>query len=257
MILIQRYEEILSGKRKMFPNGTWSEDGRNNFKVLIRYLILEKLKLTRNEFCKTDTWRLLKKYKLYGGLVNVFKCKLHDAVMISFPEWNLKEWEYGLEVPRSFWNDETIILATKWLIEDKLKWSKEDITKNISEETFKIYKLTTLFVMKGGIYELMNLVYPNENWNYLKDRAWINVSGSNSKVRKLEESDISYILTVYKQKSVREIAKEVNVSVSSIYNIIKGKQWKHLHDSRKHVCGRFNQIEIMQKEIEELNKTNI
>ena len=57
-----------------------------------------------------------------------------QAINAAYPN-QFKEWELK-NTPGNFWNEETGIQATRWLIEEKLKWNNNDIKEKISQKVF-------------------------------------------------------------------------------------------------------------------------
>jgi hypothetical protein len=57
---------------------------------------------------------------------------LHSSIILA--SGNIyKEWQF---IKINVWTDDKVIEAVKWLIEEKLKWSKEEVCKNLTAETF-------------------------------------------------------------------------------------------------------------------------
>jgi hypothetical protein len=56
------YEDILLGRRQKFTQGTWElhYGGKENFKGLLRYLVFERLTLTREQFLEEISFQFLK-----------------------------------------------------------------------------------------------------------------------------------------------------------------------------------------------------
>lgn len=74
---------------------------------------------------------------------------------------DVKEWE----VMKMFhWNDEKAISAIKWLIEEKLKWSYEQVVNNISVKVFADNGLDGLLRIhfKHSPLKALQLAYPGE-----------------------------------------------------------------------------------------------
>ena len=64
----------------------------------------------------------------------VFNDSPFQALNAVYPN-QFKEWELKF-VPNKFWNKDTGIRATKWLIEEKLKWNEDDIKEKICIKVF-------------------------------------------------------------------------------------------------------------------------
>ena len=57
-------------------------------------------------------------------------------------------------VPNKFWNEKTGIRATKWLIEEKLKWNEDDIKEKICIKVF----------INNGLNGMLQAVYHQSVW---------------------------------------------------------------------------------------------
>ena len=95
---------------------------------------------------------------------------IKDAINSSYPNI-FKPWELDA-APRSYWTVQTGIEATKWFIEEKLKWSDENVKKNISVDIFIVNGLMGMLkqVYNGSFFEAINSAYPNKfnHWEFSK-----------------------------------------------------------------------------------------
>lgn len=189
---IDIFEDVLHGKLIRFPIGTWYyKDNKEILISLVRYVVLDKLKWNRDEFCQKFCLKVIKQYKLNGGFAKVYKRNIYPLVTDSFPEWDIKPWEMeSSRVPIYYWTKETAAEATKWLIETRLKWSLEKVSKNISNSTFLNNGLGGMLrTMKLSVPELVGLAYPNYDWDYLKNRR-------------------GYVLTIDQVREIRRLHSE-------------------------------------------------
>lgn len=228
---LEVYECVLNGTLKRFPYGYVSAP---NMKEILRYVILEKLKLSREDICKKLSYVFLRKYKL-GGSRLAFNSSIFTLITYCFPEYDIKYWElnkvedafwekeqnrkefmlwvakkenirldnlddlkkfdvelvqkYGGNRARKYggmyeliklvaeidvkewqvikmpvWTEEKAINAVKWLIEEKLCWTKEKVKESISAKIF--YDNDLGGMLKNYCYnspiKALNLAYPNE-----------------------------------------------------------------------------------------------
>ena len=58
----------------------------------------------------------------------------YQAISITYPS-KFKEWEFNL-VPQGFWSKEKGIEATRWLVEEKLKLSDNELIEKLSRASF-------------------------------------------------------------------------------------------------------------------------
>ncbi len=73
-----------------------------------------------------------------------FNSSPFEALNAAYPN-KFKEWELP-NVPRNFWNSEkNCITATKWLIEEKLKFDIKTAKEKLSKRHFKNNNLSGLY----------------------------------------------------------------------------------------------------------------
>ena len=74
-----------------------------------------------------------------------------------------KPWQFA-NVPKSYWTKETAAEATRWLIEEKLKWSEEELLKKLSTKTFYDNGLRGMLnaVFVNSPYAAINNAYPGK-----------------------------------------------------------------------------------------------
>ena len=160
---IEIYELVLNGHLKKFPNGFWKGvDGYDNAIKCLTYLLEEKLKFTDEDIKKHFTRNFFSKYKLYGMFNLFFNGSSYKAISAIYPN-RFKPWDLVMS-PCGYWNeDKNCIEAVKWLFEDKLKWSDEDIKQNLTVNTFienGLGGMSTRF--NDSTYTILNLAYPNK-----------------------------------------------------------------------------------------------
>ena len=135
-------EEVLA-KGKNFPSGTWKCDEKyENAKNVTKTLIERVLKWTYEDIRNKLTLNIFKKYSVLSMLVKVFNGSPYLAIENAYPG-KFKPWEVA-RVPKNFWNMETAREATIWLIEEKLKWSDEDVKEKLTLNTFKENSLKSM-----------------------------------------------------------------------------------------------------------------
>ena len=104
------------------------------------WLIEEKLKWSNEDVKKKLTRNIFIQNSLGGMLTILFNNSPYLAIENAYPG-KFKAWEFA-KVSNHFWNLKTAKEATIWLIEEKLKWSDEDVKQKLSLNTFKQYSLT-------------------------------------------------------------------------------------------------------------------
>lgn len=103
---------------------------------------------------------LFKKYKV-TTILGVFNNSPYALINAIYPD-KFKPWELSAHVPNGYWNLETGILATRWLIEEKLKWTTEDIKTKYGYSVFEKYRLQKMLeiVFNSSPYQAINATYP-------------------------------------------------------------------------------------------------
>ena len=101
----------------------------------------------------------------------------YQALNTTYPN-KFKEWEFK-NVPINFWNKEKGIEATKWLIEEKLKLTDEELKEQLSVNLFKDNNLGGMLrsCFNDSPYRAINSTYPNRfkpedfkySYNYSKE----------------------------------------------------------------------------------------
>lgn len=133
------------------PMRIWQgEQGKENGIVATKWLFEEKLKWSMDEIKEKASTKVFKEYRLGGMLANVYDDSLWKCLDTVYPE-EFVPWEIGYHMNKNCWTQETAIIATKWLFEDKLKWTQEEIMKNIGADVFR----------KNGLGGLLHSCYKN------------------------------------------------------------------------------------------------
>lgn len=97
------------------------------------------------------------------GMTSVLKYKksIYDIVNTAYPN-KFRPWEFK-QISAGYWGeDEHISEAVKWLVEEKLKCKEDEIPKKISKSLLVKFNLDYVCRRVGGIYELVNIAYPNK-----------------------------------------------------------------------------------------------
>lgn len=146
------------------PNFWKSRKNRTDFVKWIAKK--ENLNLSKLEDIKKISIKVINKYggskaiKEAGGLFEL----IYPAVPKKL---ELKEWQL---IKVGIWNEEKAITAIKWLIEDKLKWSDEQVYEKLSTSVFYQNNLGGLLkrFCHHSPLEAINLAYP-EKYSSLKN----------------------------------------------------------------------------------------
>jgi hypothetical protein len=127
-----------------------------------KWLIEEKLKYLENDICEKISFKVFIENGLGGMLTMLFNSSPYNAINATYPN-KFKHWEFS-KCPCNYWTVQTGIEATKWLIEEKLKWSDEDIKKHISVNIFMVNGLRGMLegIYNGSFFQAINSAYPNK-----------------------------------------------------------------------------------------------
>ena len=126
------------------------------------WLIEEKLKWSDEDVRRNLSKNTFKENSLRGMLNLLFNGSPYLAIENAYPG-KFKAWEFA-KVPKNFWNLKTASEATIWLIEEKLKWSDEDVRRNLSKNTFKENSLSGMLdvLFNGSPYLAIDNAYPGK-----------------------------------------------------------------------------------------------
>ena len=155
-------EEVLA-KGKQFPKDIWNYNSKyDNAKVVTKTLIEKVLKWSDDEIKRKLSANIFRKYLLTGMLNVLFNGGAYLAIENAYPG-KFKPWEVT-RVSKNFWNMETAKEATIWLIEEKLKWSENDIKEKLSANIFIKNSLTGMLnvLFNGSAYLAIENAYPGK-----------------------------------------------------------------------------------------------
>ncbi len=126
------------------------------------WLIEEKLKWSDEDVRRNLSQNTFKENSLRGMLDVLFNGSPYFAIENAYPG-KFKAWEFA-KVPKNFWNLKTASEATIWLIEEKLRWSDEDVRRNLSQNTFKENSLRGMLdvLFNGSPYLAIDNAYPGK-----------------------------------------------------------------------------------------------
>jgi len=140
---------------------TW--DSREAGDRVVRYLFEEKLKWTSEQIKEQASAALFKQYKLKGMMTTLYNGSPYQAVNSAYPS-RFKPWEMKA-VPLMTWTPETATEATKWLIEEKLKYTIEDVKNKLTETDFTKYVVYGAITIHSGnqkLHSAVNAAYPGQ-----------------------------------------------------------------------------------------------
>ena len=151
------YKMVLNGTLKQFPNGFWSVPENYDYAVkCMRYLIEHVLKWDEEQVKKNYSKEMLQKYKLRGMVQVLFPHSIYDALDNAY-RGKYKPWE--LNKVGFVWDEDKIIEATKWLVEEKLKLDIYNLENELYITHFEDNGMAS--VVQGKIkYNAIYVLYP-------------------------------------------------------------------------------------------------
>jgi len=195
-------------------NNYWQgEQGKENATKAIKWLFEEELKWNIQDIKKNINHQVFTDNNLLGMLKKAFNSDLFEAINYVYPGI-FKKWELGTHVRNDYWTEENGILATKWLIEDKLKWNKEDIKKFYNKQIFIDNDLygTLQKCFNSSPYEALNKTYPGKfkEWEipYTPKNFW-NKENCYKAIKWLIEEDLKIS---YKKNIEKYLNKELLIN---------------------------------------------
>ena len=157
---------------KRFPMGTWiyfDVVDYNAAAIVTKAMIEDVLKWSEEDVVKKLGTKTFKDNGLKGMLTNVFDGSSYAAINNAYPG-KYKPWQFA-NVPLSYWTKETVAEATKWFIEEKLKWTEEDVVRRLNTKTFYDNRLRGMLkIFDCSPYAAINNAYPDKYkpWQFAK-----------------------------------------------------------------------------------------
>lgn len=139
------------------PRNFWTKEKAEE---AIQWFIQKSLDSESKDNLKKITVTALKKNGLESITNSCYNINIREIVASLYAD-KYKPWELG-RMPKTFWTDENIILATKWLIEEKCRYTREDIIKKLTLDVFKDNDLGGLLRLNKSLYDILELTYPGE-----------------------------------------------------------------------------------------------
>jgi hypothetical protein len=161
--VIDVYEEVLSGKRRRFPNKFFTgEEGKRRAAIVTRNLIEEKLKIPKERIPQQMHKRILYENGLTWMLGSCFDWSPFKVIENAYPGV-FRKWQFNV---KGMWQGpERLKLAaeaTRWMIEEKERCPVDEIPSRITAETFSKYNLRGMLSVcfRGSFYKAIENAYP-------------------------------------------------------------------------------------------------
>ncbi|EJR28484.1 MULTISPECIES: hypothetical protein [Bacillus cereus group] len=161
--ILEIYEEVLSGKRRCFPKGTWQGDThRVIIKILTLHLVNHILKWNDKEI--KDNWdlRIIKKWKLGGGCSICFNDSPYRMLNAAFPN-RFEPWELK-NTPKNYWTKKKALEVLYYWIEEREQLSREKLLDTFDHKWLKERYLDSPLQIywNSSPYQILNEAYPNQ-----------------------------------------------------------------------------------------------
>ncbi|MFD0769517.1 hypothetical protein ACFQZ1_11855 [Bacillus sp. CGMCC 1.60114] len=264
------YQEILDGKRDNFPHYVWSEEDKNLLaRRVTKHLIETVLQWDENQIKKNWTIALIKKYKLGGMILLVYKSSPYAMLNDLYPG-RFKEWELKF-TPSNFWTKERGLEALRWTIEEKEKLSDKELLNLYNQKWLAKHKLASpcsLFY-RSSPYAMLNDLYPGrfKEWElkFTPLNFWTKERGLEALRWTIEEKEKlsdKQLLQVYGEKWLKKqrintpCCKFWNCSPYAMLNDLypgKFKEWKLKH-APSNFWTKEQGLEVLRWTIEEKEK---
>lgn len=233
-MIIQIYKDVKSGERKRFPNGTWRPEngGFETFKQLLRYIVMEELKWTKSDLLALKFMdRFFKGHKLNGAVLILYNRHLHQPFIDSFPEWNLKKWQFGGNSGKT-WGRTEKIEALTWFMEEKCAGSFEAIKENLTLAGLTDCGLKVIaHSYRYNLQLMMEDLFPGQDFGFVRERKYADhIRGEKHPFSTLTEELVRELKIKRKTEMMTssQMAKLYPVSLTQAEQIVAGRTWKHI-----------------------------
>ena len=162
---IEIYELLLQDRILCFPSRFWAnrsvEEAKDIAIKLLKYLIDERLKFSKEDVKRELSKRFLTKYKLHTAS-KLFGRSAIRYIICTYPEGGYQPWQFKHDkVPQSYWTqEENRITALRYVFEVELQWSINDIKEKLNWEIIKTKGLLTLISYYPSLQHICNALYP-------------------------------------------------------------------------------------------------
>lgn len=160
------YDLVLERKIPTFPPGYWcsisKKEGKKVALKLLKHLIETRLKLDIDGIINNLSKEFILTNKLWTPCKLYFGRSAIKYLMQVYPN-KYKAFEFvKCRIPQSYWCEkENRVDAIKWLIEEKLQWSLDDIKEKFSRKILLDYGLATLMTYYHSSFDIINEIYPD------------------------------------------------------------------------------------------------
>ncbi|MGV8167510.1 MAG: hypothetical protein ACLKAL_08685 [Alkaliphilus sp.] len=205
------YQLLLHGKIKRFPLNFWNSQKAEERAAKVTIHLFEKvLQWNKEEIKERASRDIFVNHKL-RTLLFLYRNSPRELIQNAYPQ-KFKDWEFKkIRVSKGFWTKETGIEATKWLFEEKLKWTEAEIKKQLTYREFHKHNLTGMLItcFNGSVFEAINSSYPQY---YIKERELKSVTQNYWTKETLQEA-IKWLIEEELKWTEEEVREKLNTSV--------------------------------------------
>lgn len=143
---------------KSVPQNFWN---LKTAKEAVIWLIEEKLKWDEETVYKNLNIKVFNENRLGGMVSLLFKSSPIKALENAYP-LKYKVWRFKI-VRNNYWNEDTVKEAIKWLIEEKLKYSLEEVYEKLGTKDFSENGMGSMLKLWFGssYVKAVMFAYPN------------------------------------------------------------------------------------------------
>lgn len=142
------YKMVLNGELTRFPAGFWGMPENKKYANQCLIHLIENILCWTPEYCVNHlTLQVVRKYKLSTPLTNIYNSSIATWLIEVYPQ--IKPWQFKV-LPTEYCTPQVIVEAVRWLLLEKLQWTKEQIIENWELEMLREYNIcstTTVYAL--------------------------------------------------------------------------------------------------------------
>lgn len=168
---LEVYKVVASGQLKKFPHNYLDKE---RIKEIFRHIVLNQYHFKREDICTKITPEFMRANYL-GGVHKFFNSRLYLVVAYSFPEMDIREWEFS-RVSKYFWrkkeNQKDFVC---WIAKKEgLDLSMKSDVRKITIDVINKYGGSNAAKHAGGVFKLIDSALNGKfkEWEVCKKTSW-------------------------------------------------------------------------------------